>query len=263
MMKYNLHTHTYRCNHAAGEDREYVENAILAGMKVLGFSDHCPQFFPVKDYYSIFRMLPESAYEYAESVRALQREYADDIRILLGFEAEYYPETFDEYMSFIRPLRLDYMVMGQHFVGNEYDENSYYSAEEGRGRRFLSQYVKQVTEGLDKNVFTYIAHPDIVNFEGSESFYRSQMTTLCRNALERGVPLEFNLLGYMNKRNYPNPVFWEIAAETGNSVVLGYDAHDPRVLLADDAVAECTAFLKRLNITPIDFEEIKLRNEEL
>ena len=37
-MKYNLHTHSFRCNHAAGEDRDYVECAIKAGMKVLGFS---------------------------------------------------------------------------------------------------------------------------------------------------------------------------------------------------------------------------------
>ena len=57
-MKYNLHTHTIRCNHAQGDDREYVESAIMAGIKVLGFSDHCPQFFPNTDYYSNFRMKP-------------------------------------------------------------------------------------------------------------------------------------------------------------------------------------------------------------
>ncbi|MGN1132610.1 MAG: PHP domain-containing protein, partial [Ruminococcus sp.] len=41
-MMYNLHTHTYRCNHASGADRAYVEYAIKAGIKVLGISDHCP-----------------------------------------------------------------------------------------------------------------------------------------------------------------------------------------------------------------------------
>ena len=41
----NYHTHTKRCNHALGEDREYVEAAIKAGLKVLGFSDHCPFVF--------------------------------------------------------------------------------------------------------------------------------------------------------------------------------------------------------------------------
>ncbi len=38
----NYHTHTKRCRHAVGEDREYVEAAIEAGLKVLGFSDHTP-----------------------------------------------------------------------------------------------------------------------------------------------------------------------------------------------------------------------------
>ena len=51
----NFHTHTTRCNHAAGEDRQYVEEAIKGGLKVLGFSDHSPYFF-LGDYYSTFRM---------------------------------------------------------------------------------------------------------------------------------------------------------------------------------------------------------------
>ena len=262
-MNYNLHTHTFRCNHAVGEDREYVENAIKAGMKVLGFSDHCPQFFPVKDYYSNFRMFPETAFEYAESVRALQREYSGDIKILLGFETEYYPETYNEFISFIRPLGLDYMILGQHFVGNEYDEGSYYAAGTSRGRAFLSQYVKQVKEGLEKNVFTYIAHPDIVMYNGSRRFYIDKMTELCECAKEKDVPLEFNLLGYMNKRGYPNIEFWKIAVAVGNKVVLGYDAHDPSVLLRDDLADNCLAMMEKLNLKPIEFEEIKLQNENL
>ena len=262
-MKYNLHTHTKRCNHAEGEDREYVENAIKVGMKVLGFSDHCPQFFPKKDYYSYFRMFPEQAFEYAESVRALQKEYASDIKILLGFEAEYYPETYDEFISFIRPLKLDYMLLGQHFVGNEYDEDSYYSAEKARGERFLTQYVEQVKEGLSKGVFSVFAHPDIVYFSGSPSFYRDKMTELCRFAKERGIPLEFNMLGYASKRSYPAPEFWRIVAEVGNKVVLGYDAHSPQMLLRDDMADECRRMLNVCGLSTIDFEEITLRNENL
>ena len=169
-MKYNLHTHSFRCNHATGTDRAYVEAAIRAGMQVLGFSDHCPQFFPTKDYYSYFRMLPEQAFGYAESVRALQKEYKNDIKILLGFETEYYPETFEPFMAFVRQLHLDYLIMGQHFVGNEYDEGSYYAASEGKKEAYLDQYVKQVKEGLDKGVFTYVAHPDIVWYGGDRRF---------------------------------------------------------------------------------------------
>ena len=32
----NLHTHTFRCGHATGVDRDYVEGAIRAGVRVLG-----------------------------------------------------------------------------------------------------------------------------------------------------------------------------------------------------------------------------------
>ena len=39
-LKYCYHTHTSRCGHANGEDEEYVVNAIKAGIKRLGFSDH-------------------------------------------------------------------------------------------------------------------------------------------------------------------------------------------------------------------------------
>ena len=91
MLPYNYHTHTARCNHADGSDREYVEAAIQSGVKVLGFSDHAPYLFPNTDYYSNFRMKTNELFDYAESVRALQKEYEKDIRILLGFELEYYP----------------------------------------------------------------------------------------------------------------------------------------------------------------------------
>ena len=45
-MDYNLHTHTYRCSHATGTEREYIEAAISAGIKIMGFSDHIPFKFP-------------------------------------------------------------------------------------------------------------------------------------------------------------------------------------------------------------------------
>lgn len=260
MTSYNLHTHTVRCHHASGEDREYVEAAIRAGMTVLGFSDHCPQFFPDTDYYSHFRMFPEQAYEYAESIRALKKEYAADIRILLGFETEYYPLTFEKLSAFVRGLGLDYMIMGQHFVGNEYDEGSFYAASRQKGEIYLEQYVQQVKEGLSTGVFTYLAHPDIVWYRGDPAYYEQKIGELCRFAKERGIPLEYNLLGYVNGRSYPDPVFWDIAAHTGNRVVIGYDAHTPAALLDRGAYDACAAQLAARGLTPMPFEDIILRD---
>ena len=59
MFTKSFHTHTTRCRHAEGEDREYVLEAVKSGMTVLGFSDHSPYVFE-GDYYSGFRMRPEA-----------------------------------------------------------------------------------------------------------------------------------------------------------------------------------------------------------
>lgn len=258
-MRYNLHTHTYRCNHASGEDREYVEAAIKAGIKVLGFSDHCPQFFPNTDYYSYFRMRPELFEGYVKSVRELQKEYADDIQILLGLESEYYPETYDRFIKFVKPYKLDYMILGQHFVGNEYDKDSFYSNIENRDESLLERYVEQACDGMRHGVFTYIAHPDILHYTGDEGFYTQKMSELCVCARDLRIPLEYNLLGYTNKKGYPNPRFWKIASQIGNEVVIGYDAHSPEALLNDDAFFSCVLNLNSLGLSPMEFSKIKFR----
>ena len=71
----NYHTHTYRCQHASGSDREYVEAAIETGLKVLGFSDHCPWVYQDKEFVSKIRMTPAQVDGYFSSLEGLKKEY--------------------------------------------------------------------------------------------------------------------------------------------------------------------------------------------
>ena len=89
-MKMNLHTHTPRCHHAIGSEREYIERAIAAGLDTLGFSDHAPMPFE-GDYYSTYRMALSDTRGYVDALLKLREEYRGKIDILIGFEAEYYP----------------------------------------------------------------------------------------------------------------------------------------------------------------------------
>ena len=146
----NFHTHTTRCNHAAGEDRQYVEEAIKGGLKVLGFSDHSPYFFS-GDYYSTFRMKREQVLGYVDSILALKKEYKDDIEIKLGFETEYYPKYFDKLLEFYSQYPIDYIIMGQHFVLNE--EEHIYSGELHYEEDMMMRYVDQVIEGLERMLY--------------------------------------------------------------------------------------------------------------
>ncbi len=246
-MLFNYHTHTSRCNHASGADKEYVEAAIKRGIKTLGFSDHAPYLFPFTDYYSHFRMSLDQGYEYVESVRALQKEYAKDIRILCGFELEYYPLYHAQEMQFLKQFFPDYLILGQHFVGNEPNGETV--------RRNQEKYVSQVLEGLKTGDFLYLAHPDISGFEGDEQAILESYRRLCEGAKELGVPVEINLLGLRDERWYPDERFWKIAGEVGNEIVLGADAHAPEHFLHYEDEKKALELAERLGL--------KLINEEI
>ena len=99
----NYHTHTFRCHHASGTEREYIEKAIAEGLTVMGFSDHVPMPFP-DGHQSGFRVRIEELEDYIRTLEALREEYKDRIQILIGFEAEYYPAYFEAMLELVLVL---------------------------------------------------------------------------------------------------------------------------------------------------------------
>ena len=225
----NYHTHTPRCNHAWGTEKEYVECALEAGLKILGFSDHTPYVFP-GDYYSRFRMRPELLADYVSAVLEVRKEFEGQIQIPLGLELEYYPAHLPNLLPILKEHPLDYLILGQHFVGNEV--NDHYSGWPTAEKCHLERFCDQSIEALQTGMFTYFAHPDILNYVGDDRvFWREQIRRICREAKQCGIPLEINLLGMLELKHYPDNRFWEVAAEEGCDVILGRDAHKPQQLL--------------------------------
>ncbi len=227
-MQYNYHTHTPRYNHAVGDEREYIENAIRAGIKVLGFSDHAPVIFGT-GHYSHFRMKPEETEGYIRTVLDLKREYENDIKLRVGFELEYYPAHFEDTLNFLSQYPYEYLLLGQHALGNE--EGEPYSSRYTEDESIFIRYVEQTIEGMRTGKFLYLAHPDLINYSADGELYREWMSKLCVSANELDVPIEINLLGIQRARNYPNLEFWKLAAEHGCKTVLGIDAHAPEDIL--------------------------------
>ncbi len=233
-MKVNLHTHTRRCRHAADEDdRAWVEAAIRAGIEVLGFSDHCPwprdaPPSPPPGFRSGVRMDPEEIGGYFESLLALREEYRDRIRILIGFEVEHLPLRIAGQDALFEPWPVDYLICGQHFLGDGSDEwNGSWVGSPSADESFLAAYVDRCLEGLETGRYLYLAHPDVVNFTGPAPVYGKHMSRLCGWLAAHGMPVEVNLLGISGRRHYPRESFLRIAAECGCKAVLGVDAHDP------------------------------------
>ncbi len=225
----NYHTHTPRCNHAWGTEAEYVQNALTAGLKILGFSDHAPYFFP-GDYYSTFRMRPELLEDYVNAVLNVRRQYAGQIEIPLGLELEYYPALLPQLLPLLKDFPFDYMILGQHCLGNEVGDH--YSGRGTADKKLLERYCDQTIDAMHSGLFTYFAHPDLLNYTGDDQkFYREQVRRICREAKQCGMPLEINLLGMLELKHYPNDRFWEVAAEEGCNVIFGRDAHEPQQIL--------------------------------
>lgn len=244
----NYHTHTPRCKHAQGKEEEYVRCAIQAGLQTLGFSDHTPYPFP-PNYISNFRMAVEELPDYVDAVRTVQKAYSGQIHIHLGVEAEFYPKYFSDMVSLLKDHGVEYMILGQHLIGNEIGESYLGIPHDEAG---LERYCNQSIDAMYTGLFTYFAHPDLVHFLGDPAVYRSQMRRICRAAKECDIPLEINLLGLKGGRHYPNPMLWEVAAEEGCRVVLGCDAHQPEALLDPQPEQAARAMAKKLGLTILE-----------
>lgn len=245
-MDANYHTHTVRCRHAIGSEREYIEKAISRGFKKLGFSDHTPQPYP-SNFVSGMRMQMVEFDNYVNTIKNLAREYAQDITIYTGLEVEFMPEYFDKLINEIQQRDIDYIIMGQHFVKDEI--NGFYAGEANRDEKRLQQYVDLVVEGLASGKFTYLAHPDLINYIGPDKLYQHHMCRICEAALANNIPLEVNMLGFETKRNYPCDRFFTMAQEMGCSFVIGCDAHNPDCIFSPEELPDFMDFLKKNKIS--------------
>lgn len=254
MLTYNFHTHTARCHHASGEDREYVESAIKGGIKTLGFADHSPYIF--KDgYYSTYRMRPEELEAYVKSVLDLRAEYKKDIDIFLGLEAEYYPEFFDAFLNLIRPYPIDYLICGQHFIHNEMN-NAPYTARKTADAGVLTHYANQVVSAMKTGRFSYIAHPDVIHYREDIKTEDEAWRIICENAKKYNVPLEINLLGIRDHRHYPYNGFWKIAGEIQAPVTVGADAHAPCDVCDNSSFETAMLMVRKYGLNYIGIPEL-------
>ncbi|MGN1411691.1 MAG: histidinol-phosphatase [Oscillospiraceae bacterium] len=244
----NYHTHTKRCQHARGEDREYIESAIKGGLKILGFSDHCPWVYD-NGYVSTTRMLPSQLDEYFTTMDRLKKEYSKDIKIYVGFEAEYIPYQMEKQNLLLKDYPVEYMILGQHFV---YPEPSIYMGFPSVDENYLKNYVDSIIDGMETGKYSYVAHPDLCDFVGDIEVYNHHYGRLCQYLKDKNIPIEINLLGFIEGRHYPNENFLKVAQKVGNTAIIGCDAHFPERLSCVDEFERCRKFAESFGLTVVD-----------
>lgn len=253
-MNYNYHAHTWRCGHATGTEEEYIRFAIENGIKYMGFSDHAPFVFP-DGYQSSFRVQQEEAPGYIALLRELREKYKEQIDLKIGIEMEYYPAYFDAMLQNVKDLGAEYLILGQHFLYSEHPDGLP-SGRETDDVENLREYVRCVVKGIESGVFTYVAHPDLIRFNGDAAVYREEMRKICIAAREHNVPLEINFLGIREGRHYPVAAFWPIVAEEQAPVTFGFDAHDTSVAYDGASLAVAEEMVKQYGLNYIGVPNI-------
>ena len=251
-MKYNYHTHTYRCLHALGTDEDYVKAAISAGITELGFSDHMP-WPKVKGESQHIRMNVKWLDDYVKSIRKLQDKYKDKITIYIGFEAEYYKDRMNWLYEVKEKYDIDYFILGNHFYVKE-NWDTYFGSFSDK-ENLCKYYYETSEEALRTGLYSYFAHPDIfLNGEEVSGEFEEAAYKICKLCKELDIPLEYNLEGKRSKRplKYPRNEFWEIASKVGNRVIIGGDFHSPFTLKKNEYYNSSYEYLKSLGLEIVE-----------
>ena len=262
-MESNFHTHTERCLHAYGKERDYAEYAADIKMKILGFSDHAP--FPDKDYG--LRMQFGELGDYIGEINRLKAEMQGSLTLYSGLEIEYIPKYIDYYKKLYDEYGLDYLILGEHMYASRHGSlRNIYFAETTED---YIDYARNVQEGTASGFFSMIAHPDLMflnEFPWDKNCEKACDIILLA-AEKYDLPLEFNINGVRKGKRmfpdgmrfpYPHEKFWRQLSGSKQKVMLGCDCHTPEQL-NDSAVGESEKICRelRLNIINNLFEEEK------
>mgnify|MGYP002693388783 FL=1 len=192
--------------------------------------------------------------KYVYAIRELGKEYASDIKLYVGFEAEYIPEFFKEQKAMFDRLGCDYMIMGQHFMKSE--QTGPYTGTPTDDESRIREYVDTVIEGMKTGMYSYLAHPDLINYQGLDSVYEWEMTRMCKALKELNIPLEINMLGISAGKHYPTERFWCIPHDIGNKVILGLDAHTVDNICDVESYEKALDIVRKYDLNLIDRIEI-------
>jgi histidinol-phosphatase (PHP family) len=241
----DYHIHTHLCRHAEGEPHEYVERAIALGMTEMGFSDHLPHIAgwrPAGDLPDDFGMGRHDLDDYVALVQDLKREYARDVTILLGVEADYIEETLDEAAALLDEYPFDYVIGSVHFVGDRFsfdhpqlrDELPVYGID-----RIYIEGLALVARAAASGRFAIIGHLDLMKTFGHRPEDAGAVAAAAASALRAikraGSALELNTAGWRKPvgEAYPAPDLLAAAADLDIPLTLGSDAHRPDDVGAD------------------------------
>ncbi len=236
----NYHTHSRWCRHGKGELEDFVQEAIRHGLKEIAFTEHVP-------HREGFSWLPwEEFHECDQALDSVRKQYRDQIRVIKGFECEYYPEDIRDYRMFAEEYGYELLILGHHNYGPAHDHSVFRKKPE----EDLFLYAEEVCTGLESGLFRFIAHPDCVLEKyvgGWDDTAERAMRMIFAECEKLDIPVEINCGGIRSHRQYPSEDAFRLSKEYRLRYLIGSDAHRPQDL-NDYAVGEAAEMAERLGL---------------
>lgn len=228
LYKTDYHIHTLYSDGKAMPE-EYIEAAVSAGIKEIGFSEHLNLVIENQDWCMDLRRVPE----YVAHIKSLAKS-EKRIKVRLGLEVDYFSGKENLIYEFISDLGLDYVIGSVHYLGDTTVDSSPDFFEGKNIDELYQSYFNLVYEAVASGLFDIIAHCDLVriyNFKpagDTESLYRR----LAMEMSKHDVAFEINT----NGRNrpvgdfYPDRRFLRIFCDANVPVCVNSDSHLPERL---------------------------------
>lgn len=235
-MKFDLHTHHFRCGHADGNIRDYVEAGIAAGLSVIGISDHTPYFGNPEDHpFPHIAMAKKDFAGYVEEVLKLKQEYAGKIDVLLGIESDYFPDHAETYREVLSQYPFDYVIGSVHSVNEVsiFNKNRWKKLSEAQRIADKETYYALIRESARSGMFQILGHIDAMkgNYPAfSDIPADAAIDETLRTIADHKVAIEINTSGKTKLSGgwYPSDAILERALHFGVDVTFGSDAHTPQ-----------------------------------
>jgi histidinol-phosphatase (PHP family) len=246
----DYHVHTARCGHAVGAMERYVEHAIQAGLRELGFSDHLFLYWVPADQRDPELGMAEWELDYyVQDVERCRERYGREITIRLSVEADYIPDEEQRLEQVLRRYDWDYVLGSVHFVdGWGMDDSRYLAGYDDRDIDALySRYFELVAQSAETGFFDSIGHPDLVKKFGHRARVdqAENYASLAHRLARTGVCAEVNTAGLRKPVGevYPHPDLLRAFQQAGVPTTFGSDAHAPGEVAAD--LASAVALMKQ------------------
>lgn len=267
-IKSNLHTHSTFCDGKSTLE-ENVIAAIQKGIKVLGFTSH--SMYP---FHTESNMKPENFASYCEEIHRLQKKYAGQVSIRLGFEADFIPGITVPHHENYSEFKPDYLIGSVHFIFQRagifgVDNTPEIWAEGARKfyggdmKALIGDYFALQKEMLDLGKFELLGHPDLVRkfnekfplFDENAGWYKDYLDDMAKAISKWGGATEINTGAISRKwltKPYPSEYFLEKLHDAHVPVAITADAHAAENL--DCAFDQARALAKKAGYTEIIYD---------